>query len=56
MAKYIKELQTKRITLVPVAKVNHVCKEAEKVGINVYGGAFEKTRRGMYQWLYTEAA
>ena len=56
MAKYIKELQAKHITLVPGTKVDHVCKEAETVGLRVYGGAFEKTRKGLYQWLYTEAA
>lgn len=56
MAKYIEALKKKSIALVPGEKVNRVCNAAEKLGMIVCGGSMEKTPRGIYQWLYVEAA
>ena len=56
MAKYIEALKRNKIALVPGNKVDRVCNEAEKQGMIVCGGAMQKTPRGIYQWLYREAA
>ena len=56
MAKYVKMLQRNHAALVPENKVNAVTREAQHVGIIAMGGAIEKTRNGLYRWLYAEAA
>lgn len=53
---YIKILQNSNIALVPEKKVHRVCKEAERLGVVVCGGAIQETPDGIYQWLYREAA
>ena len=56
MANYVKMLQQKKAALVPENRVNAIAREAEHVGIIALGGAIEKTRKGLYRWLYAEAA
>ena len=56
MAKYLNQLRAKNIVLVPGNKVERVCNEAERAGIIALGGAMVKTPKGVYQWLYREAA
>lgn len=53
---YIKILRNSNIALVPEKKVHRVCKEAERLGVVVCGGAIQETPDGIYQWLYREAA
>lgn len=56
MANYVKMLQQKRAALVPENLVNAVAREARQVGIVAMGGAITKTQKGLYRWLYVEAA
>lgn len=49
-------LQHQKAALVPENRVNAVAREAQQVGIIAMGGAITKTRKGMYRWLYAEAA
>ena len=56
MANYLKQLKAKSIALVPGEKVKRVCNAAENMGMIVCGGAMQKTPKGIYQWLYVEAA
>ena len=56
MANYLKQLRAKNIVLVPGTMVQRVCNEAERAGIVAMGGAMVKTPKGVYQWLYREAA
>lgn len=56
MANYMKMLQQKKAVLVPESRVDSIAREAEHAGIIALGGAIEKTRKGLYRWLYAEAA